>query len=110
LTSDTSLSIQNAKDAFKEKLEPQIAKLKKEMSLERSRQRKRILVGTSALVASVVIGAYGGLPILVKGALTAASAMVGGRLLTSTAESVCEHGADLRQHNDLYFILRLMEE
>jgi len=110
LSGSADLSIEGARDAFKGKLEPQIARLKTEIDLERSRQSRRIGLGASALAASVVIGAYGGFPILVTGALTAAAAMVGGRLLTDAAKSVCEHGSDLRQHNDLYFLLRLMEE
>jgi hypothetical protein len=30
--------------------------------------------------------------------------------LSKFAESKCEHGADLRQKSDLYFLLRMMEE
>jgi hypothetical protein len=36
--------------------------------------------------------------------------VIGGKLLTKAVESRCEHGEDLRQNNDLFFLLRLVEE
>ena len=47
---------------------------------------------------------------MVKGALDLVLGGVGSKLLAKGAESLCEHGADIRQKNDLYFLLRLMEE
>jgi len=104
------LSIEATKDAFKAKLEPQIEKVKAEVTAERMKQARRLAIGIPSLAAAVLIGAWGALPILVKGALGVASTAVGTGLLSKAAASKCEHGADLRQKNDLYFLLRMMEE
>ena len=52
----------------------------------------------------------GGVVVAVGGAIAGASAVAGGRLLGKAGKVACEHGADLRQQNDLYFLLRLEEE
>lgn len=94
-------------ELFRENIEPEIKRMKSELKLERKRQAKRIFGGAAGLAASVALGAFGGfLPLLAKGAAVAASAMVGGRLLSKAAEHVCEHGATLREKNDFYFLLR----
>jgi hypothetical protein len=98
-------------ELFREKIEPELHRMKSELKLERNRQAKRILGGAASLAASVGLGAFGGfLPLLAKGAAVAASAMVGGRLLSKAAEDVCEHGANLREKNDFYFLLRVAQE
>jgi len=94
-------------ELFREKIEPEIKRMKSELKLERKRQAKRIVGGAVGLAASVALGAFGGfLPLLAKGAAVAGSAMIGGRLLSKAAEQVCEHGANLREKNDFYFLLR----
>jgi hypothetical protein len=105
-----SLSVEAAKNAFKAKLEPQIERVKAEVTAERTKQARRLAIGIPSLAAAVLIGAWGALPILAKGALGVASTAVGTGLLSKAAASKCEHGADLRQRNDLYFLLRMMEE
>jgi hypothetical protein len=110
LAENGSLSIEAAKDAFKAKLGPQIEKVKAEVTAERARQARRLAVGIPSLTAAVLIGAWGALPILIKGVLGVAGTAVGTKLLSKFAESKCEHGADLRQKSDLYFLLRMMEE
>lgn len=110
LAESGGLTVKEAREAFKTKLEPQIEKMKIEVNAERKRQSKRFSRGISSLAAAVMIGACGGLPILIKGALAAAATGVGGTLLGRAAVSECEHGADIRQKNDLYFVLRLIEE
>ncbi len=104
------LSIEAAKDAFKTRLEPEIEKVKAEVTAERRRQAKRLSIGISSVAAAVLIGAWGGIPILIKGALAAVGTASGGGLLSKAAASACEHGADIRQKNDLFFLLRLMEQ
>jgi len=110
LTENGSLSIEAAKDAFKAKLEPQIERVKAEVSAERTKQARRLAIGISSLAAAVLIGAWGAIPILVKGALVTTGTVSGTGLLSKAATSKCEHGADLRQKNDLYFLLRMMED
>ena len=64
-----------------------------------------------ALAATVTLGTFGGfVPALATAALVGAGAMVGGRLLSKAAEAKCEHGSELKEKNDFYFLLRLSEE
>jgi hypothetical protein len=110
VSSNAELSEDAAKDAFRSKLQPQIARLRAESALERKRQRRRIVGGVSALAAAVGIGAFAALPLLVKGVLAASATAVGTSLTTKAAASACEHGADLRQGNELFFLLQLINE
>jgi hypothetical protein len=43
-------------------------------------------------------------------ALVAAGGTVGTRLIGKAAESSCEHGARLKERNEFYFLLRLIQE
>jgi hypothetical protein len=104
------LSRKEAQEMLKTLIEPKILSLQKEIRFERKRQAHRIIGGLSSLAAGVAIGFFGGLPIAVAGAIAGAAALVGGRLLAKAAEEACEHGTNLRQQNDLYFIVRLMQE
>ena len=104
------LSKREAEQTLKTSIEPELIRLRKEVRYERRRQRKRIAGGLATMAAGIVIGAFGGLPIAVGGAIAGASAVAGGRLLGKAGKVACEHGADLRQQNDLYFLLRLEEE
>lgn len=95
---------------FKALIEPQLTRLKSETRSERRRQTKRIAGGIATLAVGVAIGAFGGLPMAIGAAIKGALAIAGGRLLGKAAEVACEHGANLRQQNDLYFLLRLEQE
>jgi hypothetical protein len=96
---------------FKERIEPQLLRMKSELRGEGHRQRRRIVGGLGTLAATVALGAFGGaLPMLVKASLAAAGSMVGGRLLSRAAEATCEHGVTLKERNDFYFLLRLTQE
>lgn len=98
-------------ELFRERIEPQLLRMRSELRQEGRRQRRRILGGIGTLAATVALGAFGGLlPVLAKGAAVAAGSMVGGRLLSKAAEATCEHGASLREQNDFYFLLRLTQE
>jgi len=98
-------------ELFRERIEPQLLRMKSELHQEGRRQRRRILGGIGTLAATVALGAFGGvLPLLAKGAAVAAGSMVGGRLLSKAAEATCEHGATLKEQNDFYFLLRLCQE
>jgi hypothetical protein len=105
------VSKRDAQELYKEKIEPELLRIRSDLKQERRRQSKRVIGGAAALAASVAMGAFGGgAPILIKAAAVAASAMVGGRLLSKAAEEACEHGANLRQKNDFYFLLRVAQE
>jgi hypothetical protein len=104
------LSRKEAQDMLKALIEPEILSLRKEIRSERKRQTHRIFGGLASLAAGIAIGAFGGLPIAVTGASVGTAALVGGRLLAKAAEEACEHGTNLRQQNDLYFVVRLMQE
>jgi len=101
----------DAREIFRQNIEPQLLKMKSELRQEQRRQKNRIAGGLAALAASVGLGVFGGIvPVLAKAAAVGASAMVGGRLLSRSAEARCEHGATLREKNDFYFLLRLIQE
>jgi hypothetical protein len=94
-------------ELFREKIAPELLRMKSELRQERKRQTRRIVGGVASLAASIGLGAFGFLPIAAKVAAAGASAMMGGRLLTKAAEGVCEHGANLAAKNDFYFCLKL---
>ncbi len=105
------ISRREIQELYHDKIEPELCRMKSDLKLERRRQLKRIVGGAASLAASVALGAFGGfLPLLAKGAAVGASAMVGGRLLSKAAEEVCEHGANLREKSDFYFLLRVAQE
>jgi hypothetical protein len=104
------LSKKEAQDLLKSVVEPELVRLRKEIRYERKRQAKRIVGGLATLAAGIAIGAFGGLPTLVQAAAVGASAVTGGGLLRKVAEVACEHGSNLRQGNDFYFLARLQQE
>jgi len=110
LTRDKAVSGAEASELLRAEIQPRLAKLKNEVNAERKRQRNRVIAGSAALAAGVAIGAFGHLPFAATASLTATAAATGARLLGKAAESACEHGANLAQQDDLYFILRLMQE
>ena len=110
LAEKKGLSVREAKEAFKTRLEPRIEKIRAEVAAERKKQKRRLTVGASSLAASVLIGAVGGIPILFKMIAAGVAAAAGAGPLRKAAESTCDHGAEIRQKNDLYFLLRLIEE
>lgn len=95
---------------FASQIAPSLEKLKREIALERKRQKTRMAVGVVSIAAGVAIGAFGGLPVMASIPVAALGTAIGGKLLTKAVESKCEHGEDLRQNNDLFFLLRLVEE
>ena len=101
-------------ELFRDQIDPELTKMKAELSQERRRQRNRFLAGIGTLAASVGLGAFGAIvPALATAATVgaAAAAGIGGtRLLGRVAESACEHGASLQEKNDFYFLLRLTQE
>jgi hypothetical protein len=97
-------------ELFSEKIKPELVRMKSELRQERKRQSRRVIGGLASLAASIGLGAFGFLPIAAKLAAAGATAVVGGRLLTKAAESVCEHGASLTANHDFYFLLKASEE
>lgn len=97
-------------DYFASQIAPSLKDLKREIALERKRQTMRTAVGVASLAAGVGIGAFAGLPLLASVPIAALGTGIGGKLLTKAVESKCEHGADLRQKNDLFFLMRLIED
>jgi hypothetical protein len=97
-------------EVFKSKIEPQIEKVRAEIRAEREKQSRRFWVGGAAIAAGVALGAWGGIPVLLKAALGLPATATGATLLGKAASSICEHGAEVRQKNDFYFLLRLVED
>jgi hypothetical protein len=96
---------------FQERVEPELARMKSELHQERRRQRRRVGAGLAAMAATVAMGAFGGIvPAVAKAVMTAAPGIVGTGLLGKAAQSLCEHGSNLKEHNDFYFLLRLAQE
>jgi hypothetical protein len=91
------------RELFREQIEPQLAQMKSELYEERRRQIRRIVGGIGAMAASVALGAFGKV-------LPLAAGGVGATLLSKAAQSTCEHGANLKEKNDFYFLLRLTQE
>lgn len=110
LRRDGRLTKRDARDILKADLEPALARIKKEMRFERNRQAKRVVGGLAMLAAGIAIGAFGGFPAALSGPVTLAAMAAGGRVLGKATEVACEHGANLRQQNDFYFLARLVEE
>lgn len=90
-------------ELFREQIEPELVKMKSELNQERKRQIRRIAGGIGAMAASLALGAFGKVFPLAAGG-------VGVTLLGKAAQSVCEHGSNLREKNDFYFLLRLTQE
>ena len=104
------MSTAEGHEYFASQIAPSLEKLKREIALERKRQKTRVAVGVASIAAGVAIGAFGGLPVMASVPAAALGTVIGGKLLTKAVESRCEHGEDLRQNNDLFFLLRLVEE
>jgi len=89
------------RDIFRDQIQPELARMKSELSEERRQQVKRIIGGVGALAASLKLGFFGTIPILAAGA-------VGTKLLGEAATKACEH--KVKEKNDFYFLLRLTQE
>jgi hypothetical protein len=98
-----SISKREVRELFREQIEPELAKMRSELSQERKRQVRRIVGGIGAMAASVALGAFGKI-------LPLAAGGIGAALLGKAAQSTCEHGASLEERNDFYFLLRLTQE
>jgi hypothetical protein len=103
------MSTAEGHEYFASLIAPSLEKLKREIALERKRQNARVAVGVASIAAGVAIGAFGGLPMMASVPAAALGTVIGGKLLTKAVESRCEHGQDMRQNNDLFFLLRLLE-
>jgi hypothetical protein len=100
----TRIGKQEVRDLFREQIEPELAKMRSELNQERKRQARRTVFGIGAMAASVALGAFGHIVPAV------AAGSVGTGLLTEAAKSTCSHGANLKEKNDFYFLLRLTQE
>lgn len=105
------LSLDVASEYFASELLPALEKIKREVAVERKKQRRRVVSGSGYIAAGLAIGAISGLPHLAvpAGAAAAVSALVGGNLIKKATESACEHEADLQRQNDLYFLMKVLE-
>jgi hypothetical protein len=110
MAANNRITKKEAREMFRSAIEPQLIKMKKEMVANRKSQGRRMVAGVASVMAAVAIGAYSGLPPLVSVPLVAAGTFVGQRLLGKAAEVACEHGPEMAQKNDLYFLLRLTQE
>jgi len=110
LSRRSALSRREAQNILADLIEPQLVRIRKDIRYERKRQTRRIAGGLAAMCAGVGLGAFAGLPAIVGKAVAGAGALVGGRLLGKTAETASENASNLRQQNDLYFLIRLEQE
>jgi hypothetical protein len=105
------ISKKEVKELFRDRIEPELTKMKAELYQERRRQVRRIVGGIGSIAASVALGAFGGIvPVVAKAAMVATGGVVGTGLLGKAAQSSCEHGASVKEKNDFYFLLRLTQE
>ena len=109
---EKGLTLPEAGHYFAEEIGPALQKINREASLEAKKQRRRIRNGIGSISASLAIGAFSAIPHLAPVAIAGAgvAALVGGNLIKKSVESACEHGADLEQSNDLYFLTKLVDE
>ena len=102
---DGNLSKSEAREAFKSKLLPKITRIEKELATERSKLKKYLGFGTAGIAASVAIGAFG-LPLLT--AVPVATVATG--LLAKGVQRAVEATPEIKQNNDLYFLVRLLQQ
>jgi hypothetical protein len=105
----SGLSEAAAQEMLRMRVTPRVNKIRQEMRLERSKQIKYLGFGVAAVAASVGIGACG-LPMLAAVPLITTAAALGTRLLGKGGELAVESLADVKQKNELYFLVRLLEE
>jgi hypothetical protein len=110
LATNKKVSKKQAREMFRDAVEPELRKMKREIKTYRKVRRAQVFGGIAAIAAGVLIGAYAGLPPLAAVPVAGIGSLVGGRLLSKAAEAACEHGPDLMQKNDLYFLIKLTEE
>jgi hypothetical protein len=110
LGASKKVSQKQAREMFRDAIEPELVKMKKEIKTYQKVQRARVLGGGAAIAAGVLIGAYAGLPPMVGVPAVAAGTLVGQRLLAKAADAACEHDPEFQQKHDLYFLLKLTEE
>lgn len=106
---EDGLSTNEAADYFVSELVPAIEAMKREVAIERRKQRRRIAAGVGSIAAGLAIGAFSGIPHLASVPVSAVGALVGGNFIKKAAESKCEHEADLQLQNELYFLMKVLE-
>jgi len=95
---------QEVKEMFRDKIEPELLRMRSELTQEQKKQTRRIVGGLGAVAASIALGAFGQI------VPAATVGVVGTSLITEAAKSTCAHGASLKERNDFYFLLRLITE
>jgi hypothetical protein len=110
MAANKNVSKKQAREMFRDAIEPELEKMKREIKTYHKVRRGQVLSGIAAIAAGVLIGAYAGLPSVASLPVAGIGSLVGGRLLAKAAETACEHGPEFKQKNDLYFLLKLTEE
>ena len=110
LAANKHVSKKEAREMLHDAIEPELRKMKKEIRTYKKVNARKTLAGISSIAATVLLGAYAGLPPIVAVPLATTGAFVGGTLLSNVVESACGHGPEFKQKNDLYFLLKLAEE
>jgi hypothetical protein len=110
LAANKKVSMKHAREMFRDAVEPELNKMKQEIKTYQKIRRSQVLSGIAAIAAWVLIGAYAGLPPVVAVPAMASGGLIGGRLLAKAAEAACEHGPEVQQKRDLYFLLKLTQE
>jgi hypothetical protein len=98
-----------ARESLRTRVLPRVNKIRQELQAERSKRIKYLGTGAVALAASVGIGTCG-LPMLVAVPLAATAAAVATRLLGKGSELAVESRTEMKQRNELYFMVRLLNE
>lgn len=105
-----NVSKNEARQMLRDAIEPELRRMNRDLRTYRKIRRSQSIGAAMFMAAGVILGAYGGLPPIVSIPLAAGAGVVGGRLASKAAEEACSHGPEFKQKNDLYFLLRLMNE
>ena len=110
LAANKKVSKKEAREMLHDAIEPELRRMKKEIKTYQKVNARKTAAGIASIAATVLLGAYAGLPTMVIPPLVATGAWVGGTPLSKAAEAACDHGPEFKQKNDLYFLLKLAEE
>jgi len=110
LTMGKRVSKREARRMLRDAIEPELRKINRDIRTYSKVRRSQAIGGAISIAAGVLSGVYAGLPSAVSAPLCAGAGFVGGHLAGKAAEAVCSHGPELKQKNDLYFLLRLTHE
>jgi hypothetical protein len=110
LTAHKNVSKKQAREMLHDAIEPKLQSMKKELKTYQKVNARKAVAGIASIAATVLLGAYAGLPAMATLPMATAGTLVGVNLLSKAAEAACDHGPQFKQKNDLYFLLKLSQE